>query len=151
VVIAVEAFKVDTVTQFEDDWRWLLTTALAIGACNDVIVAAFLCFYTKPKLASCDRYAELAILFLWKATVIQYQSLGFRDADIGVGDGCGASCNRSRYCCLYAFQKTASLLGTTVKHLEVNVDYFSISQRHFRGCSCLRMLLFLFFDDRDQD
>ncbi|CAA7270139.1 unnamed protein product [Cyclocybe aegerita] len=47
LVAASEAFQMTTLAQYQKEWKWLLTTVLAIGAAVDIIVAAALCYHLR--------------------------------------------------------------------------------------------------------
>ncbi|CAA7270107.1 unnamed protein product [Cyclocybe aegerita] len=49
LVASAEAFRMTTLEQYQKDWKWLLTTVLAMGAATDIIVAAALCFYLRAQ------------------------------------------------------------------------------------------------------
>ncbi|KAJ3512183.1 hypothetical protein NLJ89_g3670 [Agrocybe chaxingu] len=49
LVASAEAFRMTTLEQYQEDWKWLLTTVLAMGAATDIIVAAALCFYLRAQ------------------------------------------------------------------------------------------------------
>jgi hypothetical protein len=45
IFAAVKGFQMVTLAQYEAEWKWLLTTVLAVGAAVDVTVAVSLCYY----------------------------------------------------------------------------------------------------------
>lgn len=44
ILLAVEAYKMVTLTKYQSRWEWLITFVLVDGACVDVIIAASLCY-----------------------------------------------------------------------------------------------------------
>jgi hypothetical protein len=52
VAVGVEALLSTSILQFEIDYKWLLTSILAVGAAVDVIIAASLCYYLRQHRAT---------------------------------------------------------------------------------------------------
>ena len=52
VAVGVEALLSTSILQFEIDFKWLLTSILAVGAAVDVIIAASLCYYLRQHRAT---------------------------------------------------------------------------------------------------
>jgi hypothetical protein len=52
VAVGVEALLSTSILQFEIDFKWLLTSILAVGAAVDVIIAASLCYYLRKHRAT---------------------------------------------------------------------------------------------------
>jgi len=52
VTVGIEALLATSVLQFERDYKWLLTSILAVGAAVDVIIAASLCYFLRQHRAT---------------------------------------------------------------------------------------------------
>jgi len=44
ILLAVEAYQMVTLKEYQDKWEWLITFVLVDGACVDVIIASSLCY-----------------------------------------------------------------------------------------------------------
>ncbi|KAF8148435.1 hypothetical protein B0H34DRAFT_737033 [Crassisporium funariophilum] len=60
LVAAAEAFKMTTLAEYEKEWKWLISSMLAVGAAVDLIIAAVLCYYLKQQKLNC--HAKTAIM-----------------------------------------------------------------------------------------
>ena len=56
---AVKGIQMTTIQQYQTQWKWLLTTVLALSVADDVIIAAALCYYlSKQKEQSIQQWVS---------------------------------------------------------------------------------------------
>ncbi|KAF9477701.1 hypothetical protein BDN70DRAFT_880887 [Pholiota conissans] len=68
LVSSIKAIQMTSLVQYEEDWKWLLTTALSIGVSVDVIISASLCYFlSKLKTKSTVKRTTQAIdkIMVW--------------------------------------------------------------------------------------
>ncbi|KAF9473759.1 hypothetical protein BDN70DRAFT_963613 [Pholiota conissans] len=70
-VTAAKTIRINSITEFQVQCKWLLTTVLAVCVAVDFVIAVSLCYYlTKRKAQSMERKANFSIIYLQLLLII---------------------------------------------------------------------------------